>query len=77
MTFEEIDNLHFYDYQNYIDAMNRIEAQETLLKMNLADYPNMGREDRRKFHRNLHDIAYPPQEQKLQTTADLMRFLNG
>jgi hypothetical protein len=46
-------------FANYWLLVDRLEPQETLLSMNVGDYPNMKKEDRKKFHKDLHKKAYP------------------
>lgn len=51
-----------------------------LIKMNIADYPNMKKEDRSKLHRSVHKTAYPEIHEaniKQLTPEDLMRALNA
>jgi len=40
-------------------AISTIEAQQTLLKLRLMDWPNMKKQDRQSWHRQLHKVAYP------------------
>lgn len=46
----------------YIKAIEVIEAQNMLLQMKVADYPNMKKEDRKKLFKGLHSQAYPEME---------------
>jgi hypothetical protein len=46
----------------YIKAIEMIEAQNMLLQMKIADYPNMKQGDRRKLFKSLHKQAYPELE---------------
>ncbi len=76
-TIDQLDNVSVVDIKWLSDAMLRINAQETLVKLNISDYPNMGSNDRRKFHKSIHEKAYPLNKKDLRTTEDLARFLNG
>lgn len=56
-----------------------IEAQDMLLKMQIADYPNMTKSSRQKLHKEMHKKAYPSSfnESKKITNDELMRLING
>lgn len=61
-----------------IQAMDVMHAQEVLVQMKVADFPNMENTDRRTLHRDIHRTAYPKNVGKPMTTADLARVLaNG
>lgn len=40
-------------------AITVIEAQETLVRLQVASYAHMKPDDQRKLHRSLHEMAYP------------------
>lgn len=47
-----------------------------LLKMRIADYPNMEREDKRVYHREIYRMAYPREESReVVTTKELAQRL--
>jgi hypothetical protein len=60
-----------------------IEAQELLMRMRLADYPNMKNEARQEWHREIHRLAYPRSWAESETlspeqTAERLRaIING
>ena len=59
-------------------AITRIEAEQVLLKMKLADYPNMKQPARENFHRRMYIKAYPEsQEAKPISFQELNGMLNG
>jgi DNA-binding phage protein len=58
-THEEIMGLDVEDAELYIKAIDVIEAQNMLLQMKIADYPNMKNSERRKLFKTLHKQAYP------------------
>ncbi len=51
-------------------GITMIEAQDVLIQLNISDYPNMKSESRKKFHRNMHEMAYP------QVHSDLTPIYN-
>jgi ribulose-5-phosphate 4-epimerase/fuculose-1-phosphate aldolase len=57
----------------YWMAVTVIEAQEVLIKLRIADYPNMKKDDRSKTHRHFHKMAYPRTHEnpKKLTTKEL------
>lgn len=61
-------------------GINMIEAQETLLKLQVADYPNMELSDKKKFQQQLKDQAYfkqKPSEIKVLKTSDIGKVLGA
>jgi hypothetical protein len=59
----------------FIKAMNQIEAEEQLFKMDSSIYPHMGDKDRRLAHKKWYKIAYPENfEQRTVKTTDLELF---
>jgi hypothetical protein len=45
--------------------------------MNVADYPRMKSEGRKKFHRNMNKMAYPKGLQKEMSFEEFARKMNG
>lgn len=43
----------------YYEAITVIDAQDRMVDMNMADYPNMKKESRKKFFRQMRKQAYP------------------
>jgi len=60
----------------YLSAIERIEAQEALLQMNISDYPNMKNTDRNKLFKDIRNKAFPVTEQRPVTTEQMERMLN-
>ena len=58
-----------------------IEAQQILLQLNIETYPHQKREDARRFHRQMHELAYPKtyavETGEVFNTEDLARKLGG
>lgn len=55
-----------------------IEAQDILVKMRLADYPNMKNNDRRKWFREVRAQAYfRTKSTETMTTEELAAFLRA
>ncbi len=52
-----------------------LDARENLMRMKLADFPKLKRQDRQKLHKQTHRAAYPhmyeASEQKSLTTKQL------
>ncbi len=63
------------EFEMYWQGITIIEAQEALVSMNIAVYPNMTKQDAKSFHRRMHAAAYQPAETKKLTTADLAERL--
>lgn len=45
-----------------------------MIKLNIADYPNLKKSDREKIFKKLRDIAFPKSERKVQTMDALEGF---
>ena len=43
----------------YYEAITVIEAQQTLVDMNVSDYPRMKSDGRKKYYRSMRKLAYP------------------
>ena len=61
----------------YYEAITVIEARDRLVDLNIADYPRMKKEGRKKFHKALDKMAYPISNKKQLTAQDLKRKLNS
>lgn len=59
----------------YYEAMTQIQAQDTLVNMNVIAYPHMKQKERSKFHSEINKRAYP-QEKKTITAKDMARILS-
>ena len=65
-------------FNDYIESMNRMEAQEMLAQMKVIDYPNMKSESRNKLHRQLFDKANPEARKERAISPEQMAgLLNG
>lgn len=60
----------------YWRAMTTVDAREALLKLKVSAFPHIKENDRDQFHRQMHDLAFPP-EPKQMTKEMLRNFLNG
>ncbi len=60
----------------YWRAITRLDAQESLVKLRIAAYPHLSQTDANDLHRDLHDVAFPPEKRAL-TPEEAMRFMNG
>lgn len=58
-THEEINRLAYKTAKEYYEAITVIEAQDNLVKMNITDYPSMGKSGRKSFYRQMRKKAYP------------------
>lgn len=60
--------------EDYWQAVTILQAQEALIQMKIADYPNMKKADRQKLHKELHKKAYPKNgDGKKLTTEELYK----
>jgi hypothetical protein len=69
-----------WDYQGALWlAIDQIEAQDLLLKLTVADYPNMTKDARKKLHREWHRKAYPKTYENMEelTTSQLAERLTA
>lgn len=48
-------------------CIDRIKAEDYLVQLNIADYPKMGKENRKNFHKSLVNMSNP--EKKLETVS--------
>lgn len=66
------------DFEMLWQALPRIEAEQMLVQMKLADYPHMKKEAREIFHRRTYIRAFPDsQEAKPLSFKELSGVLNG
>ena len=63
----------------YWQAITIIEAQEILIQLRIADYPDMKPESRKKTHREFHRMAYPRthDSSEVMTTEQLARKISA
>jgi hypothetical protein len=62
------------EYNDAIECMINIEAQDTLNQIMVITWPNMKQKDREKMHKKLYRQAYPDsfKEAKQLTLADVL-----
>lgn len=59
-------------------AIKQLEAQEMIVKTQVADYPNLKKEHKARFHRKMHRIAYPEiYTDNVLSAEDVARKLGG
>ena len=75
-SHEYIESLPYRIALEYFEAITVIEAQNFLADLTKADYPNLKKEDRRKIHREMHNKAYPYEEQKPVSAKEMARILS-
>ena len=63
------------DFNNYYESITQVEAQETLLNMQIAAYPHIKEDDAKKFWRGIRKRAYKD-NQKTVTTDKIKEILN-
>jgi hypothetical protein len=64
----------------YWDAMIAIESQEILISCKLQDFPHLKPNERKKWHRQVYQTAYPHTRRAPVTNEELanrLRHLNG
>lgn len=52
-----------------------LDARDKLFKLNSADYPNMKDHDRKKLHKEIHEVAYPVDSKNGMTTDQVANEL--
>lgn len=60
----------FDKFQTYLIAVEILEAQEVLLQLSIADYPQLGDKARTRLHGEFYKKAYP-KRRKVLTTKEL------
>ncbi len=55
---------------SYWHAITRIEAQDTLVALKVADFPNLQKGDRESYHKEIFGKAYPSPKRG-RTTAEI------
>ena len=61
----------------YYEAITIIEAQDSLIEMNIIDYPRMTKEDRRRYHKEMYKRAYPQELKKEMEFDEFIRKMTG
>lgn len=77
-THEYILGLPVDVVNSYWLAITQIEAQEILIKMRLADYPQIKQTGRTSWHREMHRLAYPKTHSgQAKTIEDIAKYLGA
>ena len=61
----------------YWKGIDMLEAQETLLKLKVSEYPNMELKDKRSLTKTLEKSAYFKQNIKVIKTSDIAKFIGN
>lgn len=73
-----ISKLPYRIASQYFEAITVIEAQDRLIDLNVADYPKMTEDGRKKYHRNMRKMAHPEGMQKETSFDDFIgKMKNG
>ena len=75
MTLDSVKKLPFSECLDMWNCITMIEAQDTLLKMKIAVYPNMDAHNKNKLHREMYKKAFIEKDVKVLTTEELARKL--
>lgn len=69
--------MNWEDASAYLVARDQLQAEETLLALRVADYPQLKADERKQFHRSLRRMAFPVDESKMPqlSTEDLAQRL--
>ena len=59
----------------YYLAINTLEAQEMLLKLTVADYPNSSKDHRSKLHKQMYAIGYPADAKKTTSVDQFQEMI--
>ena len=57
----------------YYMAIDVIEAQNSLVSMNVSMYPQMKNDSRKQYFKNMKRVAYPPEMQKQTSFEDFIK----
>lgn len=66
-------NLDFETFAKALAATEILKRRESLVMLKLNAYPNASLKDQKDIHHSFHKIAYPNNEEKILTTADLIK----
>lgn len=73
----EVEEMPFYKMVEMTSAMEAIQSQEILIKLNIADYPHLKEDSRAKFHKSVVKKAFIEKE-KVYSFEDIEKiFFNG
>lgn len=77
MSKSEVESMTLDEFSMYWEAITILEAQESLLNMNVAAYPMMKKEEAKKFHKDVFIKAFPGNKERMKrrlTTAELAQL---
>jgi hypothetical protein len=79
LTPDEVWALPAEDEEMLWQAITVVEAQETLVQLQVASYAHMKPDDQRKLHRKLHEMAFPTVYEKpvALTPEQMAKLLHG
>jgi hypothetical protein len=78
LTPDYVDSMPEEEAEILWQAITRIEAEQMLIQMKLADFPHMKKEARENFQRRMWLKAYPDsQESRPLSFQELDGILNG
>lgn len=64
------------EISQYWEGMTVIEAQESMVKLKIAEYPTLKREDKRKILNEFKKLAYPKgNEQKALSSKEFAQIM--
>ncbi len=69
--------MNMYDYRKYIWSIERIEARENLLQLEMNDYPHVGQEARTRIFEKYDKVARPEFYNKRSRPEEIKKFLSG
>lgn len=78
-TYETIMSMDADIYTMYAQGMSEISNEELLLSFTSQSYTNLGKDDRRKLHKETHKAAFPESHKNPKNTvklSDLAKVLN-
>ena len=77
LSEDELELMPIDTAMMYWKGIDMLEAQETLLKLKISEYPNMELKDKKKLTKTLENKAYFKQEVKVIKTSDIAKFLGA
>lgn len=73
----ELDNLPVDEFEVYWDQITKIEAEEMLIAITIADYPYLKSDKRNRLHNRLKGIIGGGSSNKLHSPTDIADALKG
>lgn len=72
----QLDSMPVDEFEIYWQQITKIEAQEMLLALTIADYPNLKGNQRSQIYNRIKNHA-SDQKQKIQSTQDIAKIIGG